>query len=309
MNELKNPFGLQNSKVILIGDLAKDPARYRGKKCGCICPFCHAPFLARIGERNQPHFSHSGEPCPREALVMTSLYLLLQQAITHDHAFFTPAYYAAFDSLHQGMRFSCDPFPRNLHWERVFPPIVFSVSSVVLHRNRQNIPDALILEEARSGHQLAVIVVPPKNLCKSSEPLQFQNFSTVSVNLSFDFESEEIDSAAFQKSVSEHRLPLRWVRGEKLTEQQMKFLSKKGLHPLKPTITVHPRPGVFQEYIVNFSRSTYQKGNPLPSEPLYDSLGLRWYICEKCLEPQMESGMIPGSIHGNFALCRSCGKL
>ena len=108
MNELKNPFGLQNGKVILIGDLAKDPARYRGKKCGCICPFCHAPFLARIGKFNQPHFSHSGEPCPREALVMTSLYLLLQQAITHDHAFFTPAYYAAFDSLHQGMRFSCD---------------------------------------------------------------------------------------------------------------------------------------------------------------------------------------------------------
>lgn len=48
------PFGLKDGRVWAPSEVLK------GKACGCICPGCHAPLLAKAKEsrRKRPHFAH-----------------------------------------------------------------------------------------------------------------------------------------------------------------------------------------------------------------------------------------------------------
>ncbi len=49
------PFGLriQDQTFVDVADVV------RGKNCGCICPSCHTPLIARQGEEKQWHFAHA----------------------------------------------------------------------------------------------------------------------------------------------------------------------------------------------------------------------------------------------------------
>ena len=48
------PFGLQRSSDRLV-DVARVP---RGSECGCICPSCSVPLVARQGDIKEWHFAH-----------------------------------------------------------------------------------------------------------------------------------------------------------------------------------------------------------------------------------------------------------
>ncbi len=76
--EIKNPFGLLNGKLITINDLDEEQ---RGAKCGCICPNCKAPLVARMGEVYQWHFAHSGTPCENTKLIVNAWYEIVAQII------------------------------------------------------------------------------------------------------------------------------------------------------------------------------------------------------------------------------------
>src|SRR5699024_4826446 len=88
MNLLKNPFGLRNGKIVMIADLKESE---RGERCGCVCPYCKAHFVARLGEVRQPHFAHNGKPCDEVVAVMTAAYTLLREAIEESGSFTYPA--------------------------------------------------------------------------------------------------------------------------------------------------------------------------------------------------------------------------
>ncbi len=49
------PFGLNEEDGRFV-DVFNVP---RGKKCGCICPSCKTPLIARHGEVNEWHFAHA----------------------------------------------------------------------------------------------------------------------------------------------------------------------------------------------------------------------------------------------------------
>lgn len=48
-----NPFGIQNGLLVTINDVPS------GLACGCLCPSCGAPLVARKGPKKVHHFSHS----------------------------------------------------------------------------------------------------------------------------------------------------------------------------------------------------------------------------------------------------------
>ena len=48
------PFGLRKRDGKFL-DVAEVP---RGKRCGCICPSCKTPLVARHGEIKEWHFAH-----------------------------------------------------------------------------------------------------------------------------------------------------------------------------------------------------------------------------------------------------------
>ena len=49
------PFGLSTKDNLLV-DVADVP---RGSKCGCLCPSCKTPLIARHGDVNEWHFAHA----------------------------------------------------------------------------------------------------------------------------------------------------------------------------------------------------------------------------------------------------------
>jgi len=48
-----NPFGIRNGRLVTINDVPS------GLACGCLCPSCGAPLVARKGPKKVHHFSHS----------------------------------------------------------------------------------------------------------------------------------------------------------------------------------------------------------------------------------------------------------
>lgn len=68
------PFGMLNGRIVHVHEVK------RGKACGCRCPACSAPLIARKGEVLGHHFAHeSGSSC--EHAVETTLHFLAKQII------------------------------------------------------------------------------------------------------------------------------------------------------------------------------------------------------------------------------------
>ena len=50
--ELLNPYGLREGKIVYVDDVPK------GQACGCLCPKCRGPLIAKKGAERVHHFSH-----------------------------------------------------------------------------------------------------------------------------------------------------------------------------------------------------------------------------------------------------------
>lgn len=52
---LKNPFGWLHGKLVHVSEVDT------GIQCGCICPSCKSPLIAKKGDRKIHHFAHSNK--------------------------------------------------------------------------------------------------------------------------------------------------------------------------------------------------------------------------------------------------------
>lgn len=71
------------------------PSEKRGLKCGCICPKCGKPLVAKLGNdvphRKRPHFAHQPDSDCR-GYYMTALHKLAEQIIEDNKAIMAPDY-------------------------------------------------------------------------------------------------------------------------------------------------------------------------------------------------------------------------
>lgn len=70
----------------------------RGLQCGCRCPYCHEPLLARQGGKNEHGFAHHSETrqARLEICYMVTLYKLAEQIIREQKHIYVPSYYGIF---------------------------------------------------------------------------------------------------------------------------------------------------------------------------------------------------------------------
>lgn len=70
----------------------------RGCRCGCNCPHCHEPLLARHGEKNEHCFAHHSETRGANLKIcyMVILYKLAEQIIQTKKRIHAPSYYDIF---------------------------------------------------------------------------------------------------------------------------------------------------------------------------------------------------------------------
>ncbi|MFJ8235402.1 competence protein CoiA family protein [Ureibacillus sp. NPDC094379] len=79
----KLPFGLKDGKLLHISEVEQ------GLKCGCICPNCHHPLIARKGTITTHHFAHyKGKEC--ENALETSLHLAAKEILNKHRKIIIP---------------------------------------------------------------------------------------------------------------------------------------------------------------------------------------------------------------------------
>jgi len=90
--ELLNPFGLDAAS----GQLVDVGGVKRGKACGCICPSCQTPLIARHGGKKEWHFAHRSQKVHSETRrdceysFALSVRLMIRQLSDHGLKFRTP---------------------------------------------------------------------------------------------------------------------------------------------------------------------------------------------------------------------------
>ena len=91
LHRQKMTYALKDGELIDISRVE------RGLKCGCVCPSCNQPLVAKKGEKMIHHFAHSStDEC--EYGYETSLHLLAKEIISKSQKFTIPSVYVEFHS-------------------------------------------------------------------------------------------------------------------------------------------------------------------------------------------------------------------
>lgn len=91
-NDLIFSWAEKDGRMVHVRDVQK------GLGCGCICPYCHEPLMARQGEVREHHFAHHGDNRGANLKIcyMVILYKLAEQIIMTEKRICTPSYYGIF---------------------------------------------------------------------------------------------------------------------------------------------------------------------------------------------------------------------
>lgn len=99
--QLNLTYALKDDKIINISDVES------GLKCGCICPSCGEPLVAKKGSKMMHHFSHhSGHNC--EYGYETSLHLAAKDIISKTKKIVIPAVYLNFPDSYKKDELICE---------------------------------------------------------------------------------------------------------------------------------------------------------------------------------------------------------
>lgn len=185
---VKNPFGLRDGNLILIEDLSKAE---KGLRCNCMCPACHEPFEARMGDIRRHHFAHSGEGCDEVNAYFAGLYMLLAEYLSSGRPLRLPPVIIGFDlSAHYKITANNvgehtwlqSKFVDNNREIEVYPSKFILFDEAVIQKN-SNGKHLAILCKAK-GRYLAVRVTSPSTVCKTTVVSKFQNYPTIEIDLS-----------------------------------------------------------------------------------------------------------------------------
>lgn len=141
-----------------------------GNKCGCFCPYCHAPLIARHGENNTHGFAHNDKERKSELKIcyMVSLYKRAEQIIQEKKKIHAPSYYGI--------------FPEN--------DIEFVDVKIDSRYERDDKQPDVIATTADGKNYLIVFVFDYRPL--HLQPIDYEELNCLEINLSFQpFESLE----------------------------------------------------------------------------------------------------------------------
>ena len=198
---LKLPFGMQNGKLVHISEVPQ------GSKCGCICPCCEAPLLARKGGTRVDHFApKKGAECA--ASVETALHLAAKPILEEQREIALPAVQITFDSYRP-------PIP-------ISPPRIFALDEVHAEKRTGNIvPDILAYS---NGVQLLIEVRVTHEIDETKEAkIRSLGISAIEIDLSsFDrnFTRAELTTAVVRQHDNR-----KWVFNAKASKYQERLLA------------------------------------------------------------------------------------
>ena len=185
-----------DGKRVSIADLSLDD---RGLNCGCKCTFCQTDLQARMGTKNRWHFAHTSKGCDAEKVNMTGLYQLVYEYLAGNGSFPLPTvglcFDLTYDSIHKRdivpitksnastrIQFR-SPYPQNSKG-KVFikTPIPWQLKSPEISYASTGLPNAII--DTDSKQELALRIIPPKDVRKNVKAAAQDNYPTIILDLS-----------------------------------------------------------------------------------------------------------------------------
>jgi hypothetical protein len=210
IKKLKLPFGLKDGQLVHISDAQ------RGLSCGCICPCCKAPLIARKGSVNIHHFAHSkGAECAKA--VETALHLASKQILEEHKEITLPAVQIDLETYR-------DPIP-------VSPERTFRLDEVRAEKRTGDIvPDIL----AYSGGVPLLIEIRVTHEVDKTKAAKIRRLgiSAIEIDLSSfcrNFTPEELADAVIRQTANK-----KWVFNAKSEKYKKQLLAtgeyKKTVH-------------------------------------------------------------------------------
>ena len=166
----------------------------RGLKCGCVCPACGEPLVAKKGTKVMHHFAHhSGSNC--EYGYETSLHLMAKAILSTAKTIVTPKVYVYFPNSTKEKQLCCD--------SRAIP-----VDKVELEQNYGNVvPDVVVYSGGRKFF-LEIYVTHAVDREKISK-LKTAGISTMEIDLSKV--EQTISYEDLQRILLEDNEQKRWI--------------------------------------------------------------------------------------------------
>lgn len=185
---VKNPFGLRDGNLILIEDLSKAE---KGLRCNCMCPACHEPFEARMGDIRRHHFAHSGEGCDEVNAYLAGLYMLLAEYLSSGRPLRLPPVIIGF-YLSAHYKITANNVGEHIWLQSKF---VDKDREIEVYPSKSILFDEAVIQKNSSGKHLAILctakgrylairVTPPSTVCKTTVVSKFQNYPTIEIDLS-----------------------------------------------------------------------------------------------------------------------------
>lgn len=136
-------YGVINGALISIEEI---PLEKKGLRCGCICPSCGQPLVARLGKKRRRHFSHhQGTACNIEHANQTALHMLAKEIIEQERKFKFPGLSVSLSDIGWSNIYHLmyDTIPTSLEYRKATGALC---SSVVLEKKVSDIVPDIIVE-------------------------------------------------------------------------------------------------------------------------------------------------------------------
>lgn len=334
-NVVKNPIGERNGELIMIGDLTK---LEQGANCNCVCPECGGKFVAKMGSKRVHHFAHEkGAMCDSEKAFLNSLYRLFAEAVTEKGCFVYPGCYGFFpgfdlykkatmEDIKSVVNFSAEELPEDYDYEPIIISGELKTVRTEIKYNTKGMPEALLVHFVNNEKEyaLAVVLIPPSNVCKVFEPKIYKNLPTVAIYVEDDI--YHVKSLELKKRLCGNSPDKEWLDSPKirnwLQKQQQKqhkwVEDRRQRHIGNPQVRQSA-----SRQLCSFSGNT--------SEPVSDSVqalycerltaaltgapnqllyagGRRWCHCEKCDSFKFITEMATETVKINRGICSECMK-
>lgn len=329
---LKNPFAIRDGKVISVSDLSPEES---GLACNCSCYFCHVPMIARMGQVNVKHFSHSGTGCNEEKTFRVLLYRLLKEVLEERCHMQLPGLYINYrlpifpsdeEKAKKSIMFSYKPFhSKDFICKEIIKPILLIVDEC------EYLEDKEVFYIMRNGKRLEIRLRYRKNTCNQtvymkSDRGKLPEYSVLVIDLVDIFTDDEEKSrermaTAFTDTV-ENKEWLYNIRKDNSLEEVLKNISaethkhryyeivKNATHGYSsytmPTPVRHSRESSNDPVVLN--RNIEEIFDENADVRQYDSQGNRWLRCVKCGKLALEGGMrdYGGQWGINRGVCSTC---
>lgn len=336
MISLKNPFAVRNDTIIMIEDLTPDE---RGLKCRCQCPSCDGNFIAKMGDVNIHHFSHSKDACDEVLAYTSGLYRLMQQIFKNGVSFYVPPLIVSY-SLAYGRPLNKNEIDNYIKYiykmEESHNNIVvvsegkdIEFENAELYLNSKNHIEAL--ELTYMGRKMAIKVMPPNTVCKMGTVSVHKDIATLVLDFTADGNKiRSFSSALFEKYLLSEKLTKYWIynpkvqsaysqilahsqkdydkhlKEQRLLEEKKKLASQKtAIHHTetnKYTSTLSfelKKKEGYKQVKDKFAQQT---------EQIWDSFGNRWIQCKVCGERKISQEFLSygGLNEINLGICKEC---